>query len=97
MVAAGGGQIASRDYAQLDGECLQQNRHQVGEQDDGKKGVIVFRAAGQVGRPVAGVHVAHRHQVSGAGESQEFAKETGRFRNRQDCGISQAGWDVLTA
>ena len=37
MVAAGCGQVASGNHAELDGEGLQQNRHHVGEQDDGEK------------------------------------------------------------
>ena len=37
--------------------------------------VIVFRAAGQVGRPVARVHVAHRHQISRPGESHNLRRK----------------------
>ena len=76
-------QVASRHHSQLDGQGLQQNGHQVGQHDDGKQRVIVFRAAGQVGGPVARVHVADGHEVSRPGEGQEFAQKASRRWNGQ--------------
>ena len=58
-------------------ERLQQNRHQVGEHDDAEQRVAEARAAGEVGRPVARVHVADRDQVARAGEREELAPEAG--------------------
>ena len=56
-------------------ERLQQDRHQVGEQDDAEQRVAEPRAAGEVGGPVARVHVADGHQVARAGEREQLAPE----------------------
>ncbi len=57
-------QVALRGHAQLQGQALQQNRHQVREHDDEQQRVAETRPAGDVGGPVAGIHVAHRDQKS---------------------------------
>ena len=62
--AAGLGKIAAGGDAKPRGQRLQQDRHQVGEQDDEKERVAKMRAAGEVGRPVARVHVADRDHVA---------------------------------
>ena len=64
-------QIALGGHAQLEREALQQDGHQVGGHDDGEQRVAEARAAGDVGGPVAGVHVADRDQESGAEKAQQ--------------------------
>ena len=55
VVAAGLREIATGDDAELDTKVLEQNRHEIGDQDDAEQGVAELRPALQVGRPVAGV------------------------------------------
>ena len=75
VVAARLRQIASGGDAELERERLEQNRHQVRQQDDAEQGVAEARPAGQIGGPVARVHVADRHHVARAGERQRLAPE----------------------
>ena len=70
VVAAGLREVAAGDDAELGGEPLQQHRHQVREEHDGEERVAEGRAAGEVGGPVAGVHVADGHEVAGPGEGE---------------------------
>ena len=78
-IAAGLREIAPRGDAKPRAQRLQQDRHQVGEQRDGKQRVTEFGAAGERRRPVAGIHVADRDQIAGAEKRQELAPErTGR-------------------
>ena len=76
-VAAGLREVAAAGDAEARGERLQQDRHQVGDHDDAEQRVAVARAAGEVGGPVAGVHVADGDQVAGAGEGEHLAPEAG--------------------
>ena len=59
------------------GERLQQDRHQVRQHDHAEQRVAVARAAGEVGGPVAGVHVADRDEVARSGEGEELSPEAG--------------------
>ena len=43
--------------------------------------VAEARAAGEVGGPVAGVHVADGDEVAGAGEGEQLAPEAGAVRD----------------
>ena len=45
MVPAGLGQVPSRGHAQLDAQVLEQDRHEVGNQDDAQEQEAEFRAA----------------------------------------------------
>ena len=58
------------------GQRLEQDRHQVRQQDHAQERVAVFRAAGEVGRPVSRIHVADRDEVAGARKGEELAPET---------------------
>ena len=80
-VAAGLREVASAGDAEAHGERLQQDRHQVRDQDDAEQRVAVARAAGEVGRPVARVHVADRHQIARAGKRKQLPPETGVLRD----------------
>ena len=74
VFAAGLRQIAAGDDAELRGQRLQQHRHQVADDDHAEQRVAEFRAAADVGGPVAGVHVADGDQVAGAGEREDLAE-----------------------
>src|SRR5262249_20385765 len=56
-------------------QCLQQDRHQIGEQRNGKQRVSEFGPAGERRRPVARVHVANRDQITRAKERNELPAE----------------------
>ena len=71
-VAAGLRQVAARGDAEPDAERLQHDRHQVRQQRDGQQRVAELRAAGERGRPVAGVHVADGDQIAGAEKCQQL-------------------------
>ncbi len=67
-VPAGLRQIAAGGDGKAGAERLQHDRHEVRKQRDGQQRVAEFRAAGERRRPVAGVHVADRDHVAGAGK-----------------------------
>ena len=75
MVATGLREIATGDDAELRREPLQQHRHEVGEQDDAEQRVPEPRSAGEIGRPVAGIHVADGDEISRSGEGEQLPKE----------------------
>ena len=81
-VAAGLGEVASAGDAEARGQGLKQNRHQVGDHDDGEKGVAEPGAASQVGGPVARIHVTNSDQIPRARKGEEFAPEAGFVGNR---------------
>jgi hypothetical protein len=70
MVATGLRQIPARDDAELYAEMLKQNRHEVGDHDDGKQRIAKFGSARQIGGPVTRVHVADRDEKTGAGKRE---------------------------
>ena len=74
-VAAGLRQIAPRDDPELCRERLQQDRHDVGQQDHRQQRVAEGRPAGEIGGPVAGIHIADRDQIAGPGKGREFPPE----------------------
>ena len=74
-VAARLRQVAAGADAEPRAQRLQQDRHQVREQRDGEQRVAELGAAGERGRPVAGIHVADRHQVAGPEERHQLAPE----------------------
>ena len=80
--AAGLGQVVARADAQAHGERLQQDRHQVRQHDHAEQRVAEPGAAGEVGGPVARVHVADRDEVARAGKREQLAPEARRRRDR---------------
>jgi hypothetical protein len=82
LVAAGLGEVAVRGDPQLQGEVLEQHRHEVGDEDDGEEGVAVPGAGGEVGRPVPGVHVADGYEEAGAGVGEELPPDRGPLGDR---------------
>ena len=77
VVAAGLGEVAACDDAELRGKRLEKHRQEIADQDDAKERISEFRAAADVRGPVAGIHVADSDEIAGAGESQDFAKPVG--------------------
>ena len=81
MIAAGLREVAAGGDAELGGERLEQDRHEVGDQNDAEQRVAELRAAAEVGGPVAGVHVADGDEVAGPGKCQDFADPRGCVRD----------------
>jgi hypothetical protein len=73
VIAAGLGKVAASDHPEFDAQMLEQDGHQIGDHDDSKKRVTEAGPASQIGGPVARIHVADRHEKSGAGESRQLA------------------------
>src|SRR5512133_526723 len=96
MVAAGLREIASGDDAELRRQPLEQNGHEVGEQNDAEERIPEARSAGEVGRPVARIHVADGHEVSGAGEREKLAKEAPRSHWNRSIDLLKARCDART-
>ena len=100
MIAAGLRQVAARGHAKFDAQMLKQNRHQIGDHDDRKKRVTELGATGQIGCPVARIHVADRDEKPRAGKCEQLPpKRSGRrdhdtavdFRQRDLTGSSPPG------
>ncbi len=70
MIPTGLCQVASGGDAQLDAQMLKQDRHEIGKHDNGQERITELRAARQVGRPIAGVHVTYGHQKTRAGKGK---------------------------
>jgi hypothetical protein len=64
-IAAGLGEIAPGADAEPRAQRLQHDRHHVGQQRDRQQRVAEFGAAGERGRPVAGIHIADRDEITG--------------------------------
>ena len=97
VVAARLREIASGDDAELGREPLQQHRHEVREQHDAEQRVAEARAAGEVGRPVAGVHVADGDEIARAGEGEQLAKEAAGADGHAAIDVLQARRDARMA
>jgi hypothetical protein len=82
MVPAGLGEVAPGDDAELGAERLQENRHEVRDQDDGEERVAELRTAREVGGPVAGIHVADGDEIARPGEGKHLAPEAELLRHR---------------
>jgi len=70
LVAAGLRQIAAADNAQARTEGLQEQRHQVGNNEHPEQAIAKFCAAFEISCPVAGVHIADADQIRRAGEGE---------------------------
>ena len=81
-IAAGLREIASAGDAEPRRERLQQNRHEVRQHDDAEQRVAELCAARDVGRPVAGIHVADGHEVSRPCEGEHLSPGGPADRNR---------------
>ena len=72
-LAAQLGQVPAGRDAELGAHRLDQHRHQVRGEDDPQQQVAVLRAAGDVGREVAGIDVGDRRDEGRAEERQQPA------------------------
>ena len=92
VVAAGLGEVAAGGDAEPGGERLQQDRHQVRQHDDEEQRVAELGAAGEVGRPVARIHVADRDHVARPHEGEQAAEPDASLRHRdRGVDLAQAG------
>ena len=82
VIAARLRKVAAADDAEARRQRLQQDRHEVGQHDHADQRVAVARSTRQVGGPVAGIHVADRHEIAGAGKCHHLAPEACRGRHR---------------
>ena len=82
MVPAGLRQVAPGGHAQLDAQVLEQDRHEVGQQDDEQERIAKLRAPRQVGGPIPRVHVAHCHQKARPGKRPHLLPERQIPRHR---------------
>ena len=81
MIAACLCEVAPRGDTELDAQVLEQDRHQIGDHDDGQQRIAKPGATGQIRGPIARVHVSHCDQKSGAGECRQFPPERRRARD----------------
>ena len=85
-IAAGLREVAPGADAEPRAQRLQHDRHQIGQQRDEQQRVAEFGAAGERGRPVAGIHVADRDEIARTQERQQLAPERpllGRLHRRE--------------
>jgi hypothetical protein len=75
------GQIATGGDAEPRRERLQQDRQQVGDEDDAEERVPESRAAGEIGRPVARIHVADGDEVSGPRKRKRLSPPSAMHRH----------------
>src|SRR5262245_41250814 len=92
MVATGLREVAAGDDAEFRAERLQENRHQIRDEDDAEQPVTKCRPARQIRRPVARIHVADRHQVTRPGESQHLSPKTQSPRHRDGAVDLRKAW-----
>ena len=83
-IAASLGQVLAGDDAKPSREHLQKDRHHAGQQHDPEQVVLEVCAAGQIGAPVARVHVADAHEQRGPGESPHLLPKTGLMMRHLD-------------
>ena len=74
-VAARLGEIAASGNSELEREMLQEDGHEIGHQNDAQERIPELRATGEIGRPVAGVHVADGDDEARAEKSAHFAPD----------------------
>ena len=66
---------AGRDI-ETHAKMLEQNRHQVRQQDDPEERVTELRATGEVSGPVTWIHIPDRDKETGPDEAEETTKST---------------------
>src|SRR5205085_2420737 len=66
IVTAGLGQVFAGYYSEASRHDLQENGHKAGNGNHPQQAVFELRSGGEVGAPVAGVHVANAYEERGA-------------------------------
>ena len=94
MVAARLREIASSDDPKFRREPLEQDRHQIRDEDYGEKRVSELRSAGEIRCPVAWVHVSDCDEVSGPGESEDFPPPRGARDWNRPVNFGERGCDA---
>ena len=77
VIATGLREITTGHDTKLGGESLQEHRHQVRQQDHRQQGVAEARPTGEIGRPIARVHIPDGDQVTRSGERHHFPEPGG--------------------
>ena len=78
-------QVLTGGDPELGRHVLQQEGEDVGDDQDPQKPVPEPAAAGEVGAPVARVHVADRHEEGGTGEGDRRPEARAAFLHRARC------------
>ena len=67
-------------------EGLEHDGHQIGQQDDREQRVAELRTAGDVGRPIAGIHIADGDQIARTDKGQKAAerRHSATYGNRAE-------------
>ena len=86
-VAAGLGQVAAAGDAEARRQRLEQDRHQVGNHDHAEQRVAVLGAAGQVGCPISGIHVADGNQKPGPANAKSFRNQVANAARAWCCAL----------
>src|SRR4030095_2042572 len=81
MVAAGLREITSGSNTEFDAEMLEQDRHEIRNHDDHQQSVTNPGAPGEIGGPIAWVHVADRDQKAGTGKCEQLSPKRSGHRN----------------
>ncbi len=97
MIATCLGEITSGDDAELGGESLKEDRHEVGDEDDAEQRVAESRSTGEVGGPVAGIHVADGDEIAGAGEGEDLPPGGAGPDGDASVDLGEAGGDAGSA
>ena len=91
------GKIMPGDDAEARRQCLQDDRHQVGEQSDRYQLAAELGAASEVGRPIARVHVADANHIAGAQKGKKTAQPQASSRHRDAGSHRTQDWSCLPA
>ena len=81
VIAAGLRQVTAGGDTEAGRERLEQHRHEAGKQHDAEQCVAKARAAGEISRPVARVHVADGNHQPRPGESEQLAEKAAAARD----------------
>src|ERR1700720_4279176 len=82
MIATGLGQVASGGDTEFDAKMLKENRHEIGNHDNGQERVAKLRPARQLRGPISRIHVTYRDEKTGSGKREQFSpKRSGRGNN----------------
>ena len=100
MIATRLSEVAPGGDAELDAEVLEQDGHEIRNHDNHQQRVAESCAAGEIGRPIARIHVADRDKEAGTGKCEQLSPERSGhrnddaamdFRQRNVCGLSAPG------
>jgi hypothetical protein len=97
VIAARLCEVASGGDAELERESLEEDRDEIRDEDDREQRVAEPCAAGDVGGPVARVHVAHGDEISGPGEREHLAPPAEAVHRDGAVGLGEGGGGARAA